>query len=88
MKSSRLRSLRAFGAVAALFSTAITVQAEAPKSGNVKANGLEYHCEISGKSGRLLLLHGGLGSIDMFRPITPALTEHRQLLAMIDPPKR
>ena len=73
MKSNRLRSLRAFGAVAALLTTAFTAQAEAPKSGYVKANGLKYYYEISGKGEPLLLLHGGLGSIDMFRPIMPAL---------------
>jgi pimeloyl-ACP methyl ester carboxylesterase len=82
MKSSRLRSLRAFGAVAALLTTAFTAQAEAPKSGYVKANGLKYYYEISGKGEPLLLLHGGLGSIDMFRPIMPALSEHRQLIAI------
>jgi len=82
MKSSRLKSLRAFGAVAALLTTALTAQAEAPKSGYVKVNGLKYYYEISGKGEPLLLLHGGLGSIDMFRPIIPAFTEHRQLIAI------
>jgi pimeloyl-ACP methyl ester carboxylesterase len=82
MKSSRLRSLRAFGAVTALLTTAFTAQAEAPKSGYVKANGLKYYYEISGKGEPLLLLHGGLGSIDMFRPIMPALSEHRQVIAI------
>jgi pimeloyl-ACP methyl ester carboxylesterase len=82
MKSSSLRNLRAFGAVAALLTTAFTAQAEAPKSGYVKANGLKYYYQISGKGEPLLLLHGGLGSIDMFRPIMPAFAEHRQIVAI------
>src|SRR6187455_1329411 len=53
-----------------------------PKSGYVKANGLKYYYEISGKGEPLLLLHGGLGSIDMFRPIMPAFSEHRQIVAI------
>ena len=44
-------------------------------SGYVKVNGLKYYYEISGQGEPLLLLHGGLGSIDMFRPIMPAFTE-------------
>ena len=47
----------------------------------MKANGLKYYYEISGKGEPLLLLHGGLGSIDMFKPIMPAFTEHRQVIA-------
>ena len=68
--------------MAALLTTAFTAQAEAPKSGYVKANGLKYYYEISGKGEPLLLLHGGLGSIDMFRPIMPAFSEHRQVIAI------
>ena len=86
MKASSLRSLRAFAALAALSIAAFSAQAEtqaaAPKSGYVKANGLKYYYEISGKGEPLLLLHGGLGSIDMFKPIMPAFTEHRQVIAI------
>ena len=35
-----------------------------------------------GRASRLLLLHGGLGSIDMFGPNLPILAEHRQLIAV------
>ena len=86
MKASSLRSLRAFAALAALSIAAFSAQAEtqavAPKSGYAKANGLKYYYEISGKGEPLLLLHGGLGSIDMFKPIMPAFTEHRQIIAI------
>jgi len=82
MKLSSMKTLRAFAAVAALTIAAFSAQAEAPKSGYVKANGLKYYYEVSGKGEPLLLLHGGLGSIDMYKPILPAFTEHRQVIAV------
>ena len=53
-----------------------TPSAAAPapaKSGYVEANGVRYYYEIHGKGEPLLLLHGGLGSIDMFAPVMPML---------------
>jgi pimeloyl-ACP methyl ester carboxylesterase len=57
-------------------------KATAARSGHVKANGLDYYYEIAGKGDPLLVLHGGLGSIDMFRPILPAFTDHRTVIAV------
>ena len=54
----------------------------APKTGFAKANGIDYYYEISGSGEPLLLLHGGLGSIDMFRPVLPTLTEHRTVIGV------
>lgn len=51
-------------------------------SGHVEANGLRYYYEIHGEGEPLLLLHGGLGSIDMFGPIMPMLTENRQVIGV------
>ncbi|UIK07030.1 alpha/beta fold hydrolase [Neorhizobium galegae] len=56
--------------------------AEPSKKGRVEAGGISYYYEIRGEGEPLLLLHGGLGSIDMFAPIMPALTEHRQVIAV------
>lgn len=56
--------------------------AEPSKTGYVEAGGIDYYYEIRGEGDPLLLLHGGLGSIDMFAPILPALTEHRQVIAV------
>ena len=52
------------------------------KSGRAEVNGVNYYYEVHGSGEPLLLLHGGLGSIDMFRPILPKLAEHRQVIAV------
>jgi pimeloyl-ACP methyl ester carboxylesterase len=52
------------------------------KSGRVEANGVNYYYEIHGEGEPLLLLHGGLGSIDMFGPVLPALAEGRQVIGV------
>lgn len=63
---------------------AITAAAVArpAKSGYVEANGVRYYYEIRGQGAPLLLLHGGLGSTDMFAPLYPALTAKRQVIAV------
>jgi pimeloyl-ACP methyl ester carboxylesterase len=52
------------------------------KSGHIQANGVNYYYEIHGQGEPLLLLHGGLGSIDMFGPILPVLSQGRQVIAV------
>ena len=52
------------------------------KSGYVPANGIRYYYEIHGRGEPLLLLHGGLGSIDMFGPVLGALAARRQVIAV------
>jgi pimeloyl-ACP methyl ester carboxylesterase len=51
-------------------------------SGYANANGLSYYYETHGQGEPLLLLHGGLGSIDMFGPVLPILAEHRQVIGV------
>jgi pimeloyl-ACP methyl ester carboxylesterase len=48
----------------------------------VLANGINYYYEIHGRGEPLLLLHGGLGSIDMFGPVLPAFSKERQVIAV------
>lgn len=50
------------------------------QSGRRKINGVNYYYEIHGQGEPLLLLHGGLGSMDMFRGILPILTRERQVI--------
>ena len=52
------------------------------KKGYVPANGINYYYEVHGRGEPLLLLHGGLGSIDMFGPVLPELTKQRQVIAV------
>jgi pimeloyl-ACP methyl ester carboxylesterase len=58
-------------------------KADAPaRSGHVMIDGINYYYEIRGEGEPLLLLHGGLGSIDMFAPILPMLDEGRQVIGV------
>ncbi len=49
------------------------------KTGHVEANGVNYYYEVRGEGEPLLLLHGGLGSINMFMP---TLGEGREVIAI------
>ena len=55
---------------------------KASTSGYVEANGIDYYYEIQGAGEPLLLLHGGLGSIDMFHQVLPILAERRQIIGI------
>ena len=59
-----------------------TAVGKSVKNGRVEVNGMEYHYQIRGKGAPLLLLHGGLGSVDMFAPIMPMLAAKRQIIAV------
>jgi pimeloyl-ACP methyl ester carboxylesterase len=52
------------------------------KSGHVDANGVTYHYEIRGQGEPLLLLHGGLGTSDMFAPVIPAFAGNREVISV------
>src|SRR5919109_1200100 len=57
-------------------------KSEPKTSGRVEANGLDYYYEIHGEGEPLLLLHGGLGSTDMFGPLLPMLAEQREVIGV------
>jgi pimeloyl-ACP methyl ester carboxylesterase len=52
------------------------------RSGRVEANGIDYYYEIHGDGEPLLVLHGGLGSIDLFGPSPDLLRAGRQVIAV------
>src|SRR6476661_237004 len=52
------------------------------KSQTIKANGVSYYTEIRGEGEPLLLLHGGLGTIEMFEPMLPVLEKTRTVIAV------
>ncbi|WP_274426859.1 alpha/beta fold hydrolase [Chelativorans sp. YIM 93263] len=59
-----------------------TTDTQAAKSGYIEANGLDYYYEVHGAGEPLLLLHGGLGTTDMFDAVLPALTAEREVIAV------
>lgn len=61
---------------------AAAVAAKPTRSGYVEVNGVRYYYEVRGEGAPLLLLHGGLGSTDMFAPVYPVLTAKRQVIAV------
>ena len=52
------------------------------KTGHVPANGVNYYYAIYGEGEPLLLLHGGLGQIEMFGPNLAALAEGREVIGV------
>jgi len=51
------------------------------RSGYAPANGLNLYYEVYGSGDPLVLLHGGLGSIEMVAPVLPGLAKRRQVIA-------
>jgi hypothetical protein len=54
----------------------------AVQSGYAPVNGLNIYYEIHGTGEPLLLLHGGVGGIEMFGPNLRALSQHRRVIAV------
>jgi pimeloyl-ACP methyl ester carboxylesterase len=52
------------------------------RTGHVHANGVDYYFEVHGHGEPLLLLHGGMGTLDMFGPVLPMLAETRRVIAV------
>jgi len=49
---------------------------------HAEVNGINLYHETHGSGQPMILLHGGLGSGEMFGPILPALTESHQVIAV------
>jgi pimeloyl-ACP methyl ester carboxylesterase len=52
------------------------------KTGYAPVNGLNLYYEVHGMGQPLILLHGGLGSTEMFDAILPSLSKGRQVIAL------
>jgi pimeloyl-ACP methyl ester carboxylesterase len=62
--------------------TATDWTADTPGTGQyAQVNGINMYVETHGSGRPLILLHGGLGSGEMFGPILPALAERHQVIA-------
>jgi pimeloyl-ACP methyl ester carboxylesterase len=94
---SRSMFFAIFTAAAALFAAPGSINAEQAKpvmaaetmalpkpgkSGLLPINGLNYYYVIYGQGEPLLLLHGGLGTTEMFAPILPKLAENRTVIGI------
>ncbi|BCH25507.1 alpha/beta fold hydrolase [Mesorhizobium sp. L-8-3] len=83
LAASALAVLAPTSAAVAEDAKPMVVGAQAPaETGHVMIDGINYYYEIRGQGEPLLLLHGGLGSIDMFAPIMPSLEADRQVIAV------
>jgi pimeloyl-ACP methyl ester carboxylesterase len=78
-------------AVAGIMSLAANTQAQiTPPAGDAikgngryaNVNGIKLYYEIHGSGKPLVLLHGGLGAIEMFGPNLPALAKGRQVIGV------
>jgi pimeloyl-ACP methyl ester carboxylesterase len=54
--------------------------AQSPEQGTLDINGIRYHYQTRGTGEPLLLLHGGLGTSEMFDPQLPILGNGRRLI--------
>jgi len=93
--SARAVKLGAAMALAATFLTGCTHDEEgtkmigtntettaAARTGRIEIDGISYYYQIHGEGKPLLVLHGGLGSFEMFGPILPQLTAGRQVIGI------
>jgi pimeloyl-ACP methyl ester carboxylesterase len=55
---------------------------KASKTGHADVNGVSYYYAVYGKGEPLLLLHGGLGQIEMFGPNLARLAQSRQVIGV------
>src|SRR5439155_22028512 len=61
--------------------TNVTTQVIGPGT-YAEVNGINLYYETHGSGPPLILLHGGLGSGEMFGPVLPALAERHQVITV------
>jgi pimeloyl-ACP methyl ester carboxylesterase len=65
-----------------LATSTLACPATAVKTGYAPVNGLKMYYEIHSSGEPLILLHGGLGSTEMFGEVLPLLSNSRQVIAV------
>jgi pimeloyl-ACP methyl ester carboxylesterase len=68
--------------VGATQNRAMTEMPKPAKSGHAAINGVNYYYAVYGKGEPLLLLHGGLGQIEMFGPNLGLLAKRREVIGV------
>ena len=53
-----------------------------PRGNYASVNGLEMYYEVHGEGEPLILLHGGIGAIEMFGEVLPLLARNRQVVGV------
>ena len=82
---SRPRLLRLASSPTQVGATENPTMTEMPKpakSGHAAINGVNYYYAVYGKGEPLLLLHGGLGQIEMFGPNLALLAKRREVIGV------
>jgi pimeloyl-ACP methyl ester carboxylesterase len=79
LKRNVLKTLLAAATVSVAASVA---NANEVKKGYADVNGVNYYYEVCGSGDPLLLLHGGLGTMEMFGQVRSTLAQHRQVIAV------
>ena len=84
MPERKLTSTAVAGIIlaASCFAFAQNAKTAAVKTGYAPVNGLNLYYEIHGTGAPLVLLHGGLGAVEMFEQILPSLSSNRQVIAV------
>lgn len=82
MKNIIKRSMLAVVMIASLIASSPAQAQDKLQKGYASVNGIKLYYEITGTGKPLLVLHGGLMSMDMFTPVLPALTAGRQVIAV------
>jgi pimeloyl-ACP methyl ester carboxylesterase len=55
---------------------------DASRGNYPRVNGLEMYYEVHGEGEPLILLHGGVGAIEMFGEVLPLLAEGRRVIGV------
>jgi pimeloyl-ACP methyl ester carboxylesterase len=76
------RYLKTAAAALMLAAPSLAQVPEPTRSGHVEVDGVSYYWDVRGQGEPLLLLHGGLGSTEMFGPVLARLAAERTVIGI------